>query len=275
MFRLALASLVFIVTTTSRVVAAPGAVAPLVASPMPVGTCGGSSVGEISFEEAFATPIVSPRVLRFISYLTRAPEPAQRSIVDVVRQQVPIAKRSETERGCHTPAAIATTRALYLMAYRWTTQIGNKTDPLFVSTERAIERAVETLADKADATDQAALVPFAYDPATAEPATLEPSGAPCAVERRDAKTVEAAEALYPSTAKLKRTTGSTAIDVRLDAHGLVENATLQRSSITGVEASALVKSSLLAAVAATYEPARSACANVPGTYVFRVIFTSQ
>jgi len=108
-------------------------------------------------------------------------------------------------------------------------------------------------------------------------ATITPAGAQglnvdnsCSVPNVQASTAYAAVADRPDVANEMHLTGTTLVQVDLDASGNLVGATVAKSSGVGV----LDRAALVAARASTFRPAIQNCAPTAGSYLFEVDFNN-
>lgn len=244
-------------------------------------SCSTSASAPIEFEDAFATRIRSQRVLRFLVYLDRVPESEQMRVFTKIEASPRKFAVSQAERGCRTVAGVATMRALYLMANRWTVSLGGPGDAKFDAFTRAVEAAIVTLLEERAADSPAALpgdlpslAPFAYAPARSVDAV--PAPAPCTLAHEDAHAIVLSQPAYPQIARANRTQGTIFVRVIISDRGLVENAKLFRSTATEQAGGrALAQAAILAASETTYAPERFDCVTRAGAYLFGVTFNGR
>jgi hypothetical protein len=227
---------------------------------------------DIGYDEAFSTPVRSTRALRFVSYLANLDAKDQSRILGAVKAAAgSLRDPSQVERGCRTEPAIATVRALNLLANFWSTDIGNPGEPGFRSMMRGIERAIVQLERPDASRDATAFTPFFASPSTFDDPA--PPSEQCTGGVEGPAALHVAQPPYPTIAATAGTAGAVSIMVYLDGAGFVESARPLSSTADGkVGGESLKLAALLSAEQTTYAPERVHCVGQPGQYIFRANF---
>jgi len=108
-------------------------------------------------------------------------------------------------------------------------------------------------------------------PTIVPPPAPTPTRPSCAAPHVDARTTQKADADYPALAQAQGAAGTSTVKVALSASGVVESATIYRTSGNTV----LDQAALKAARNSRYAPEIEDCQKVPGQYLFVVEFASQ
>ncbi len=243
----------------------------------------GCGESEVSFEQAFSTPIGSVPVLGFVSRVGALPAADQQRLFDAVVANVradPAATQSVLREGCTSIGTdVAAKRGLVLIANEWA--LGELADAKrFDDFSAGYRAAVEALAlgdQIAPETSKRVLAPFDVHFGDVSAAPLDPPPSDdCASNSRPARALAAKAAAYPQIARDERLAGTIVAIVVLDKFGFVEAAQIARTDIIGVTAGmeALRHSSLVAAAASTYVPGCRGTEPFGGRYLFQIHFNA-